>query len=214
MKIKNAGFRSIYHQIVFIESKDMVSEMKDCFKTLDAFEINDDSNGILAYGYVDSTAGFTFEVLCAAYKNGEQFSYNRGNDKIRFIIRMRDFENAEVFVIEKNDYFRAVFEEFKIKTAMIDKSYKGNNLNIEKMRGIKELDGSRHLIYPDDILTYLVKQGIESERVWLRCCDMGENCLKGVLLNEPYQDFNFHAGDILNFIIVKDDDNFLCVSEL
>lgn len=52
------------------------------------------------------------------------------------------------------------------------------------------------------------------EQIWVRCTKITENKLFGIVLNEPYQNYGIHKGDIIDFIIMKHNGKLICVNTL
>ena len=65
---------------------------------------------------------------------------------------------------------------------------------IEKSREMVFLDGQRHEENVDDVLVYLMRDGLQPEGCWTRISGLGDHWLMGILLNEPGQDFGYHMG--------------------
>lgn len=55
------GFRDLYGKVAFIEYP-----MQDLLREGCGADLPDDADGALVYGYIDATAGLTFEVLALA----------------------------------------------------------------------------------------------------------------------------------------------------
>lgn len=68
------------------------------------------------------------------------------------------------------------------------------------------LDKSRHDFYPDDVMVYLTREGLNPEGCWVRIIGLGDHFIMGTLLNEPGQDFGYHSGEKVAFFIQKQED--------
>ena len=73
-------------------------------------------------------------------------------------------------------------------------------------RKIKDLDHLRENNFPDDILVYIYKEGLNTERVWVRLTKVENGKLYGILQNEPHSNFGIHIFDEIKIEIFKDDD--------
>lgn len=63
MKIGQYSFRDLHHNYVLIK------DVADRFRLYNLeFQCLEGDNSLLTYGYIDHTAGLTFEVLCFAKK--------------------------------------------------------------------------------------------------------------------------------------------------
>ena len=203
MKLNELNFAEVYHQVIFIKNEEALNQIKDMF------ESDEGDNGILAYGYVDNQAGTTFEVLCAACVTDEQITYKQGNPNVSHKFRRGSIANDEISLFQD----QAIFSEFKEKIEMINDGYKVKNPAVEQMRMIRQLDNSRNADYPDDVLVYLIKEGLQPERCWVKCIHLDENSLYGILLNEPSQDFGMRKNEMIMFGIAKNGDKDVCVAK-
>ena len=205
MKYRETGFRALYHNFSAWELTDKlrpsVRDFPDAAK----------ADCLLTYGYIDHEAGLTLEVLAAGKRNKRGFRFFDGNDSIRFFIRIGAVENEEfVFLPDKNGTLRTRYSE---KIEML----KGYNVSeeIEKTRGMKFLDGSRHSSCIDDVLVCLTAEGLQPEGCWTRICGLGEHYFMGILLNEPDQNFGFHAGEQYAFGLQETEDKkVICHADL
>jgi hypothetical protein len=68
------------------------------------------------------------------------------------------------------------------------------------------LDPLRSDHYPDDIQVTLFKEGLQPELVWVRCtnADKITGVFFGRLLNQPYNDYGCHCGQIIAFQYIVD----------
>lgn len=62
------------------------------------------------------------------------------------------------------------------------------------------LDGSRDSSSVDDVLVYLLKEGLSPEKCGVRITGLEEHNLKRTLLNEPNQNFGCHCGEEISFL--------------
>ena len=77
---------------------------------------------------------------------------------------------------------------------------------IEETRKMGFLDKSRHDFYPDDVMVYLTREGLNPEGCWVRIIGLGDHFIMGTLLNEPDQDFGYHSGEKVAFFVQKQED--------
>lgn len=63
--VSQLSFRDMYHRVCFFAMNDYLAEL------LEAAKIGAD--GALGYGYIDNEAGFTFEILASAKREGDRF---------------------------------------------------------------------------------------------------------------------------------------------
>ena len=89
------------------------------------------------------------------------------------------------------------------------------NEDIEKTREMSFLDSCRHEFYIDDVRVFLVKEGLKPEGCWTRISGLGDHFFKGILLNEPDQDFGYHEGEEITFFVRKTkDEKIVCISDM
>jgi hypothetical protein len=211
-KVKDFTFRHLFHQIVFIDLK---SDGKDdALAMLDGkFELSEDANGILGYGYIDYENGFTFEVLSTAFVEDGKISVNKGNDKVSYKIRMETVNDCNVFILDKKAMDFSAFDQ---KIAIIDNAFKTDNNAVDRLRCMTELDACRSREYPDDVLVYLTKKGITPEAAWVRCMGYDDENKKivGKLLTNPQGQFKKHIDDEISFVIAKNGDDLVCIAIL
>ena len=82
MKYSEVGFRAFYHNYFAVPMKDNLKAIVKDFPRADK------ANCILTYGYIDHTAGLTLEVLAAAFKSDDGFSFENTNLEISSKIRI------------------------------------------------------------------------------------------------------------------------------
>lgn len=87
--------------------------------------------------------------------------------------------------------------------------------DVEKTRYMTFLDASRDENCIDDVLVFLIKDELKMEGCWVRIIGLGDHWFIGILLNEPNQDFGYHAGDKITFFVQETEDKqVVCYSDL
>ena len=205
-RIGEADFRELFHKIVYIQPTEKVrisltKSTKICTK----------NGGFLAYGYIDSQAGFSFRALCSADIRNNTLTYGEFHTEAGHIIRKGyvndcSFLGVEQFGLDESDFDEHIREYIRA----INECYTCSE-GTEKMREFTFLDPLRSPDYPDDIQVILYQEGLHPEQVWVTCYACTDKELFGVLLNEPDQDFGVHTGSIIGFAPVKTDGGLLCV---
>ena len=158
MLTKDCNFREIYHKVCFIECADQIQNLKK------VFNVSKKDNGVLAYGYIDHEEGFTFEVLTTGKLENGVLSRGLGNDEVSMKFRKSSVNDREIRIYED----RSLFKEYNEKFKTID-TFFADTEDVDKTRGIREIDSCRHEDFPDDVIIYLVKDGLNPETVWVRC---------------------------------------------
>lgn len=210
--IKEEHFRNFYKTPIIIKNKkfshqiaqglqidsiwqdDMSSE--ELKEKMESIEINDNVNSIFAVPYIDHTRGISFFVLSTACLNGKDVEIcKREEFDAISIFRKGDVNDSEFEYLENlntnPDFDLKDYKEF----AKAVNNYYVND-KVEALRYIDILDASREPDYPDDLKAIFLKEGLQSEVMWVRCENLDENQqIEATLLNTPYQDFGVKEGD-------------------
>lgn len=156
-----------------------------------------EANSRLCYGYVDRTAGLTFQsVATALYVDGD---YSVVDTALAVSLKIRAGSVDKDKIIPINN--KALFKQYAYIVDNIDEFYY-TDPEVEKCRAIKEFDQFRHADYPDDIQVMFFKEGVRPEGIWVRTskligCDNGTFVLEGKMLNAPHADYGVTYGDTI-----------------
>ncbi|MBP3760824.1 MAG: SseB family protein [Ruminococcus sp.] len=197
MKYKEMGFRALYKHFVAFMLKD---NLRQCIEN---YPDADKANCILTCGYIDREAGLTMEVLCAGYKNGDDFSFFDQCKEHRVILRVGSVEEDEFYLFDDSD--GRLQKKYADKIEIL-KDYEASE-EVEETRKMEFLDKLRHEHYPDDVMVYLTREGLNPEGCWVRIIGLGDHFIIGTLLNEPDQDFGYHEGEKIAFFVQKNEDD-------
>lgn len=202
LKANELNFRNVYHKLCYIsKAANFKAVMKD-------WPNSDEATGVIAYGYIDHTAGLTFEVLaCASLKENNRLLVFEGNENHSVKYRFESVSDCEIFFVG-NENLRKKFAD---KIEMIDEGYTATD-GVLKVRDITMIDECRSQEYPDDVLVILTRGNNQPEGCWVRCEGIKENYIYGILLNEPNADFTVHMGQLVKFGIAKNNDRIICVA--
>lgn len=163
-----------------------------------------EANALLCMGYVDHTAGLTYEALALAnYCDGDYSVVWEAKD-VSLKIRADSTANNIIMPIEN----KVLMNKFKSRIEMLELYYK--DADALECRAIKELDEFRHPEFPDDLAIILAKVGNKPEKIWVRTISFnGANTeimsLKVQLLNEPFEDFGVHIHDTIDCVSFLDE---------
>lgn len=185
MYYKETGFRGWYRRFVAFPMKDEYKLPMINYPQIEK------ANCLLAYGYIDREAGLTLEVLAAGFEQEEKCTFFDPPARARYSLAGEAMENEEFFLMD--DRNNRLSSRYAKKLASLQKYAPGEK--IEQTREMRFLDDSRHPLFPDDVQVYLMRQGLKPEPCWTRISGLTENCIKGVLLNEPEQDFGCRQGE-------------------
>ncbi len=194
MKISEAGFRGLYHRFIVIEIDEWQRE------TLDIFPGFKEANCVLAYGYLDSSAGVSFEVLEVGKKSTNGLVFSGGRDDVSYKFRFDAVEDHQFTCPDETNLLR---EKHKHKIESIHRFYAADD-GVEQSRSMTILDGFRYEQCPDDVLVILLKKDVNPEKCWITITGMEGKHFRGKLLNEPFAGFGVHNGDVVEFDIGKD----------
>lgn len=206
-QIKNANFRDLCHQLVYIRCPELLKRIAG-----NGMEIDSSKDGVIAYGYIDEECGLSFHIFAAAgIKDGTEIVRCNKDEKSMLILRRGSVADCMYLDLSEDN---ALYEEYESLIKAIQDNYDTDNKAKEEMRYMTFLDEFRHEDYPDDVAVVIFREGMNMERVWVRCVDVTEEMLYGILLNEPNQDFGVHEGYKIGFVPIKREDGLLLVSHI
>ena len=205
MNYKDTGFRGFYHNFCVVPITEKTKH------SVEGFPGAEDANGILTYGYIDRQAGLTLEVIAAAHVEGESARFDEPSKEIRSFIRVGAVIDEDFLYFDDED--GSLAERYSKRIEILH-NYDADE-QVEQTREMPFLDSCRHEEYPDDIMVFLCKDGLEPEGCWVRITGLGDHYFIGTLLNEPNQDFGYHKGETIAFFVQKtEDERFVCVSDM
>ena len=175
-----------------------------------------DANSLLCYGYVDRSAGLTYQTVAAAMYVDGDYSVVDTAQIISMKIRADSVAKEDIIPISN----KALFKQYAHIVDNIDEFYY-TDPEVEKCRAIIEFDQFRHADFPDDIQVMFFKDGVQPEGIWVRTtkligCDNGTFVLEGKMLNAPHADFGVTYGDTVIFGtgIVDEQGTRMCIALL
>lgn len=172
------------------------------------FEFKPTDNAILAVGYIDHTAGITFEVLCLGeYRSTGGINLSRGERTASFKIR---YDGIDGVIVLLDD---ACLPEFQDKIDMIRNGYQVNEA-IQKSRNSFDFDDFRHPQFPDDVMLYFCKEKGGIEGIWCRIETEIDGLPAARMMNEPNADFGVHRGDLVKFEWTKNEGKMIGIAVL
>ena len=194
MRVEEIFFRDMYRQICLLRGKKIVSEV-DPNKMFD-FPPDEKFDGLLTYGCIDGET-FVFEILAGVQISGNRVKMFPLQYKKSVQLKLGQVEDADLKIVTEEyslpfrDKIQIINDRISVDAAR------------EQTRFIKNLDAFRHPHYPDDVAVYFLAENFNPEQLWVRCKSIDENILAGELLNEPNQNFNLHAGDLIKFGVAQ-----------
>lgn len=191
MKYVETGFRPLYKNFCYFPLTDTIRGV------INGFPGYETATGVLVYGYIDRECGMTLDVIACARDMGDgKVSFAKPSDTTRSILRIGSLKDAEYSFIAYGDDELA--NKYKDRIEMI--SHYDDSDEVMESRKFDFLDEFRNDEHPDDVLVYLVKDGLHLEECWVRITGLEEKFIVGTLLNEPDQDFGYrYKQDSLRF---------------
>lgn len=156
-----------------------------------------DANSLLCYGYVDHTAGLTYQTVAATMYVDGDYSVVDTAQFISMKIRAESVSREEIIPISN----KALFRQYAHIIENINEFYY-TDPEVDKCRAIQEFDQFRHADYPDDLQVLFIKEGVRPEGIWVRTAtfkgsDSGTFLIEGTMLNTPHADFGVKSGDTI-----------------
>ena len=170
-----------------------------------------DANYVLAYGYVDHEAGFTFEIMAAALVDKDGFRYKPVREDCTLKLRADSFdiESAVMLPDDEGELAKVFSKKLELLTvyAVSDE--------VEESRKMRFLDPCRHETFVDDVQVHLRQRNRITEVCWVRITGLGDHYFIGTLMNEPDQNFGWHKGDNIAFFLEQTDDGgVICYTDM
>lgn len=125
------------------------------------------------------------EVLAAGFKDGDGFTFFDTSVETRAFIRVGAVIDDEFFFFDDAD--GGLSNKYAEKLDVL-KHYEASE-EIEETRKMGFLDKSRHDFYPDDVMVYLTREGLNPEGCWVRIIGLG-----------------YHSGEKVAFFVQKQED--------
>jgi tetratricopeptide (TPR) repeat protein len=218
MKFKDYSFRDYLYRPILIFPKSEMENFKKMIKRGKEEKIFDENiyfhengNSILAYGYIDHSAGSSFKLLSFCEYSEDDIKLFDLPDSFMMIYRNETF-SGDSFIFPPDDL------DLKPYSKMIEMANEGYyySEDVENLRKLEKIDKFRHVDYPDDIVVFLVKEKdeIESddifgkydiELVWVRTEKIiSDNIIQGTLLNSPYNDYGIDFDSLVDVHIGND----------
>ena len=182
------------------------------FKSINEVLHND---GVIAFAYLDYQVGISLDLLATASIINNKLLISNLDSSKRTKIRHGFFERmpgSKVLNLLDTD---TNIGDYYQEAANHEIYYKNVSNDIFAMRNNSDLDNSRHPSFPDDIQIHLVKGGRMVEAPWARCTriDKFSGFMYAKLLNEPHNNFSFHANDEIPFKVIQSDNGSLvCIN--
>lgn len=202
--INEYSFRELNNQYIFVYT-DTFNYMLQQF-----FPMPDNTNGFLAYCYLDHEQGMGVEVLQTGFFDSEAKALKLEKENIDNIIRMEleELAGCEAMLLPSSTPF---FSNFAGKIAQIQEDYAAN-AELEITRRALNLDSCRQPYAPDTITVKLIKGEEIAEDCQILVEGTEQLGFFGTLLTEPENNFGVHLGDTISFYNVKNQLGIMCIA--
>ena len=206
MKYSALGMRAIYRRFCAFEAADFMKAAPD----MDLPDV-DKADIILCYGYMDPEAGLSLEVLAAGVNRDGKVGFFEGPAEGHIRVPVSKVADIQFHVLE--DPHGHLIAKHAQRLEALDEFAPSEE--VEKTRQMAFLDGLRDPSFIDDVKVWLVREGLDAELHKVRVTGTGNRFLMGTLLEEPAQDFGYHAGDSIAFFARQEEDGTVeCVSDM
>lgn len=203
MKIKEKNFREINGQYIYLAASEFVAQFEQFFADAKS------ATGILCYCYLEHEHGLRFAILCCACldKESRKLKLFQGNARQFIKLPYASVSELDCIILPQG---LPRLEEFAEKVSAI-KAACIVEADVAKTRTLTSLDHLRNAECPDNVAVQLV-HGEVVEECFVRLEGVNEMNLIGTLVSEPKENFGVHAGDRINFYLVKNAQGIMCLA--
>lgn len=196
--LSEVSFRTIARNYVYVRCPKIVDELREGYK------VEADDDGFMALCYVDHEKGISFLVIGAANFKGYELSVHGTKKKdSAIVLQIENLIDAQIAVLyPQNEQQKQMHSQI----ADILEEFEKDIPEVLETRDIDILDKFRNPFYPDDVEIHFAGEKVDPENMWVRLTRVGEDCLYGTLLDDPFQKIGIHKGDEISFILVKMED--------
>lgn len=194
-KINEENWRNICNSVVYVRCPQKLDLLKKA-----GFEVDPRNDGFLAMCFIEHNEGVSFYIISPAHIRNENIFVSRENKSSSLIFRAKDL--SECFYLNQ-DFIQIDLTRYYSYADALKKEYETGIDDIMDSRDLEELDEFREPFFPDDVQILLVGKTFGQEKQIVRIQRFGENCLYGILLNEPSKATGLHKGDEVDFMFVE-----------
>jgi hypothetical protein len=150
------NFRTILNRLVIIKNKSLIEKIHKS-------RLNENSDSILTYCYVDNQAGITFEYLCP-FNIEKRAMFVQENKNYSYKLRFGAVTDFEMLIIESDKSGDKIIDDYIEHIQYIYQPT--NDINMFRTWGF--IDHLRSKEYPDDIFIGIYKEGFEGEGMYIK----------------------------------------------
>ena len=197
-KLGDENWRDISNSIIYVRCPESLEVLKKA-----GFSVDGRNDGFICMCFIDHLKGLSFYVIAAAHIRNTNIFVSKENKSSSLVLAACDFAeclylNQENMEVDLSNYFSYA--------GSIMKEYEEPFEEAVALRDITELDDFRKPFFPDEIEVLLIGKDFGQERVYVRAERFGENCLYGVLVDEPSnKSAGLACGDEIDFMLVDRD---------
>ena len=191
------NWRNIANSMIYIRCPDKLEVLRKA-----GFEVVGRNDGVLALCFVDHLKGVCFYVIAAAHIGQERVFVSKENKSSQLVFPIGELGGC---LYLNQDFIEADLSHYYSYVDEIMKEFEKDYEEAVDLRKILELDDFRDPQFPDNIEVVLLAKGLEQEKVWIRATQFGLNCIYGILLDEPKQDFGVHKDDLIDLMLIERD---------
>lgn len=202
--IHDYSFREINNQYIFVVTT-VFNEL-----LVENFPMDPETNGFLAYSFIDHEQGMGLEVLCTGHYDADSKALRIEKENVlsRLTLPLEAIEAMDILILPANT---PILEIFCPKVKLVDLEHYAEE-KVLGTRKVANMDTCRRPYYPDDIQVQLVKGEDQVEACYVRVEGIEQFSLYGTLLEEPQLDFGLHKGDNISFFNVKNEQGIMCIA--
>ena len=200
------NWRNITNSMIYIRCPQKLEILQKA-----GFEVVGRNDGFLALCFVDHLKGLCFYVIAAAHIGEDRVFVSKENKSSQLVFPVGELADC---VYLNQDFIEADLSRYYSYVDEIIKQFEDNYEEAVDIRKISKLDDFRQPQFPDNIEVVLIGKGLEQEKVWVRATQFGMNCIYGILLDEPRQDFGVHKDDLIDIMLIERDGKMSTVHAL
>ncbi len=193
--LQNENWRNIVNSIIYIRCPQKLEVLKTA-----GFEIVGRNDGFLSLCFVDHIKGVCFYVIAAAHLGEDRIFVSKENKSSQLVFPIGELKDC---LYLNQDFIEADLSHYYSYVDEIMKQFETDCEEAVDIRKIEKLDDFRQPDFPDNIEVVLIGKGLEQEKVWVRATKFGVNCIYGILLDEPRQNFGVHKDDLIDIMLIE-----------
>ena len=196
-KVKDASFRSFYHQLVYVRCASLIEDvMSEVAQPGDT--------GLVLYGYIDEEAGVSFQPLWIAKEGESALDMRLIPEETMYLIRLANLDDCEFCSMKWMEVDSYIVDRAR---RVIAEVYDTKSKEKEETRTFQGLDRFRHREHPDDfgVAIYYEDKSKDPERLWVRISRVEGNPCFGTLLMDSKHPDGPKEGEEIMFRVLQNE---------